>query len=400
MRLALYSDDPYRGRDGAVAADMPFALFLAAVGRCCDGHVLLGRLDGSGAPGRLDGSGAPGNVALPAGEPFVALPWWEDLGDPRGFARALPRTLARYWRVLGDVDAVLLFGPSPVGLLFAALAAARGRRVALGVRMRYADYVRRRHPGSRSLALAARALELAWRALARACPTVVVGSDLAASYAHARRLHEVLVSLVPEALVAAAPHDDPVAGESASGRGYDGPLTVLAVGRIDHEKNPLLLADVLHRLRGTDPRWRLVVCGDGPLAPALAERLRALGDADRAELAGFTPAAELRERYRAAHAVLHVSLTEGVPQVLLEAFAAGTPVVATDVGGVRAAAGDAALLVPPRDAAAAAAALGRVAAEPALRARLVAAGLERARAHTLEAESRRVAAFVSGQKAT
>jgi glycosyltransferase involved in cell wall biosynthesis len=90
-----------------------------------------------------------------------------------------------------------------------------------------------------------------------------------------------------------------------------------------------------------------------------------------------------------------VSWTEGVPQVLFEAFAAGMPVVATDVGGVRAAVGDAALLVGPGDAAAAAGALERVVGDARLRAALVRAGRERVRTHTLEAEAHRTARFLS-----
>ena len=68
---------------------------------------------------------------------------------------------------------------------------------------------------------------------------------------------------------------------------------------------------------------------------------------DRAELLGYLPIhGGLMDRYRSVNAFLHVSWTEGMPQVLLEAFAAGTPVVATAVGGVPEAAGDAALLIP------------------------------------------------------
>ena len=92
---------------------------------------------------------------------------------------------------------------------------------------------------------------------------------------------------------------------------------------------------------------------------------------------------------------LHVSWTEGMPQVLLEAFAAGTPVVATAVGGVPEAAGDAALLIPPGDADAAAAAIARIAADPELRRELVTRGIERVRGRTLEAESARVARFLA-----
>ena len=141
---------------------------------------------------------------------------------------------------------------------------------------------------------------------------------------------------------------------------------------------------------------RLVVCGEGPLTAALRQRLTELGCSDHAELLGYVPIdAGLLERYRASHVFLHVSLTEGMPQVLTEAFASGLPVVATAVGGVPDAAGDAALVVPPSDAGAAAAAVVRIAQDGGLRARLIAAGLERARSQTFEAEVARVAAFIS-----
>ena len=76
----------------------------------------------------------------------------------------------------------------------------------------------------------------------------------------------------------------------------------------------------------------------------------------------------LLDLYRSSHAFLHVSWTEGLPQTLFEAFAAGLPVVATAVGGVPAAVGDAALLVEPGDADPPAAELLRLAGDEALRA--------------------------------
>src|SRR5262249_9743111 len=79
----------------------------------------------------------------------------------------------------------------------------------------------------------------------------------------------------------------------------------------------------------------------------------------------------------------------------IEAFASGVPVVATAVGGVAEAAGDAALLIPPRDASAAVQALERIAAGPELRTALIDRGLELARGQTLDSESSRVAAFIS-----
>jgi glycosyltransferase involved in cell wall biosynthesis len=129
---------------------------------------------------------------------------------------------------------------------------------------------------------------------------------------------------------------------------------------------------------------------------ALRDRLEALGVADRCDLLGYVPWGDALARcYRGSDLLLHVSWTEGLPQVLFEAFAARLPVVATDVGGIRAAVGDATLLVPPGDAEAAAAALRTLATDAERRDALVARGLEHARAHTIEAETERVARFIA-----
>ena len=62
------------------------------------------------------------------------------------------------------------------------------------------------------------------------------------------------------------------------------------------------------------------------------------------------------DAYHAGHVVLLTSISEGLPYTVLEAMATGRPVVATDVGGVGEAVGDAGLLVPPRNPSAMAAA--------------------------------------------
>jgi glycosyltransferase involved in cell wall biosynthesis len=195
----------------------------------------------------------------------------------------------------------------------------------------------------------------------------------------------IRVSLVSE-------HD---IAEPPPSRTWDGDLQVLSVGRLDAEKNPLLLADVLARLLARQGRWSLVVCGDGSLKSDLDARLRELGIHERAELLGYVPLeAGLRELYRSSHLLLHCSWTEGVPQVLYEAFSERLAVVATDVGGVRDAAEGAALLVPPGDADAAAKALETLAADARLRDDLIEAGVTRARADSLEAGTERVARFL------
>ncbi len=339
-------------------------------------------------PGRLhpgEGRGELAHYPVPEGIEFAPLPWYGSLANPLAVGRALLGSVRTFWRVLDGVDAVLLFGPHPTCFAFAALAALRGRRVVLGVRQDLPAYTRNRHPDRRSIQLMADTLEAGYRLLARLCPTVVVGPDLACNYRRARRLLPINVSLIRESDVAAGP----------SRSDYEGELQALSVGRLEAEKNPLLLADALAAL-GPDARWRLTVCGEGPLAGELAQRLERLGLNGRATLAGYVPIdGGLLDLYRESHAMLHVSWTEGLPQILFEAFAAGLPVVATAVGGVAEAAGDAALLIPPGDPEAAAEALERVAADAELRERMVSAGLERARAVTLEAESERLARFIA-----
>ncbi|HET9250782.1 MAG TPA: glycosyltransferase [Candidatus Eisenbacteria bacterium] len=78
----------------------------------------------------------------------------------------------------------------------------------------------------------------------------------------------------------------------------------------------------------------LVIVGAGPLRAALEERAHARGVADAVRFAGEVPHAALGDWYSAADALCLVSEREGWPNVLLEALACGTPIVATRVGGI------------------------------------------------------------------
>jgi glycosyltransferase involved in cell wall biosynthesis len=379
MRLCVYTDYTYSRVDGLIYGQRAFVTFMCEVGRSFDEMVVLGKLDPN--PERS-------HYPLPAGTRFVGLPYYESLTQPFRVLSALILSLRTVWSEFGRVDAVWLFGPYLHSFVYALLAALRGRPVVLGVRQELVQYTRTRHPGRRLLLLAAHIEEFAWRALARFAPTVVVGPSLARSYASARRLLPVSVSLVREREI--------VRPDMVRDRPYEGELRLLTVGRLEAEKNPLLLADVLAALLRRNPAWRLTVCGEGSLEAALAERLSELGVSDQARLCGYIPFTELRDVYRDAHAFLHVSWTEGVPQVLFEAWAAALPVVATAVGGVPEAAEGAALLIPAGEADAAADALSRISDEPELRATLVAAGYARVRERTLEREAAQVASFIQG----
>jgi glycosyltransferase involved in cell wall biosynthesis len=377
VRVAAYEDSVYRRDADGLTVTEAFPLFMFALAEELEDVTVLGRLEPG--PGRA-------HYAVPAGARFVPLPHYGSLTDPVAVLRALAGTVRRFWAVLGAVDVLWVNGPQPMALVALAVARLRRRRVVLGVRQNTLEYARTRFPGRRAPQLAFRLLEALWRRAGRRATVVAVGPDLAGLYrgAGCARVHELTVSFVPERAIAGP--------EVAAARDYGGTVDVLSVGRLDPEKNPLLLADVLARLVAGGGDWRLRVVGEGSLAGALAERLTELGVAGRAELLGYVPLDRgLDELYRRSHVLLHVSWTEGVPQVLLEAFGGRLPVVATEVGGVGPVARGAAVLVPPGDADAAAAAVRRLAGDAALRDRLVGAGVERVRAHTAEAERARLA---------
>jgi glycosyltransferase involved in cell wall biosynthesis len=380
MRLVVFCDYSYRVQAGKLFAQLPFALFLRELAPHCQRLVLTGRLDPE--PGLYP--------YLMEGVEYAPLPHYASGAHLREVLGALPAGIRRFWRTLDGVDVVWVLGPNPPqAIAFALLATLRRRRVVLGVRQDLPALIRHRHPRSPHLWLAARMLEAAFRLLARVFPVVVVGPELAHRYRRARRLHVLYVSLLGEA---------DMLDESRDDRTYDGEeLRMLSVGRLDPEKNPLLLADILERALESDPRWRMDVCGDGKLAPELEHRMRELRVADHAELRGHVPVDDgLWSLYRRCHVLVHTSLTEGVPQVLLEAFAARLPVVATAVGGVPELLRDCGLLVPPSDAGAVAAALQRLVDDEELRGRLVHNASARVREHTREAECTRLAEFLAG----
>jgi glycosyltransferase involved in cell wall biosynthesis len=81
------------------------------------------------------------------------------------------------------------------------------------------------------------------------------------------------------------------------------------------------------------PGWSLVIAGNGPLRGELEALAASLGVADRVKFAGGVPQAELPLYYGAADALVLASSREGWANVLLEAMACGTPVVASSVWG-------------------------------------------------------------------
>jgi sugar transferase (PEP-CTERM/EpsH1 system associated) len=162
----------------------------------------------------------------------------------------------------------------------------------------------------------------------------------------------------------AIPADSPVAG---------------IVARLTPAKDHVNLFDAFARVRGAHPRACLVVVGDGELREPLRRAVEERGLAEAVIFAGRRD--DVAAVLSAFDVFVLSSATEGLAVTLLEAMAAGLPVVATRVGGNTEVVvdGETGLLVPPRDPVALAGRIGALFAEPALAARYGEHG--RARAH-------------------
>ena len=164
---------------------------------------------------------------------------------------------------------------------------------------------------------------------------------------------------------------------SAAPRDWTG-RRYLAVGRLAAQKNFDLLLTAFARI--AQPDDRLTIVGGGPLRAALIRRAAALGIADRVDLPGHQNRVE--PWFATADALVLSSDYEGLGIVVIEALAAGLPVVATDCGpNMAMLVGDVGRLVAPRDAAALAQAMAAIVEDP------VDAGEMRARARMFAVEA-------------
>lgn len=157
----------------------------------------------------------------------------------------------------------------------------------------------------------------------------------------------------------------------------DGPL-ILFVGKLTKRRNLPNLVRAAAQL----PDHLLVVVGEDHVGLGLA-------DDERLRVPGFVPDDDLPALYRAAEIFVYPSDYEGFGIPVLEAMAAGTPVVTLDNSSLAEVAGDAAVLLPNGGMDELAGAFRRLAADPALRADYAARGRERAAGFTWAETARR-----------
>jgi teichuronic acid biosynthesis glycosyltransferase TuaC len=133
-----------------------------------------------------------------------------------------------------------------------------------------------------------------------------------------------------------------------------GPALAVAIGALERRKRHVLLVEELAPSIRTG-ELELVICGDGPERARLEETARRLGVTDGVRLLGHVP--DVADVLATADVLVHASRVEGVSRVLLQALAAGVPVVTTCVEGIGDLPGNGAVTVVDRSGAGLAAAV-------------------------------------------
>jgi glycosyltransferase involved in cell wall biosynthesis len=198
----------------------------------------------------------------------------------------------------------------------------------------------------------------------------------------------------PEVLPYGVDLPEPGTGDGAAWRARLGAgpqeFVVAAAGRLVAKKGFAYLVHAAAILRSQGVPVRVVLAGSGDLEPALVSQIRAERCEASISLLGNLPHRDVAGVFAGADAVAIPSVrdergnVDGLPNVLLEAMAAGSAIVASRVGGIpdMVETERNGLLVPPGDASAFAAALRRLKDDAELRSRLASTARETARGHS------------------
>ena len=172
-------------------------------------------------------------------------------------------------------------------------------------------------------------------------------------------------------------------------------LRLVAIGRFVEQKGLILLVEALGKALSKHPDIHLTLVGDGDMRPRIEAAIQSMGLGKHVTITGWLDEHRVRSELADAHALIMPSFAEGLPMVIMEAMAAGRPVVATYIAGIPELVqpGISGWLVPAGDSAALASAILSLADTP--RERLSAMGIaarERVLArHDVDLEAKKLA---------
>ena len=140
----------------------------------------------------------------------------------------------------------------------------------------------------------------------------------------ARRRYDVPIRVVPNGV--------PLDGRPRQATPVTSPPVIAFVGRFQRQKDPLFAVEVLAEIG--DAPWQAVLVGDGPLRPAVEERIRTAGLSGRVRLTGWLEPEAADRELAAADILLMPSHAEGLPVVGVQALVHGVAIVGSRVGGL------------------------------------------------------------------
>lgn len=396
IRLVVIDDNPHLAWEGRTwPANATFGRFLPAL-------LEVPGPGGLPAVARIDhcvpvrpADRAPATLPLDARIQVVATAPFDGIA---GYLRQAPALLRRNAAILRPVirgaDLVWIKVPASNAPLAAALARAAGVPrfgYVAGSAAEVARGQERGLVGGAGARLVGLAWDLAGRLASLGGDRVVVGEDLDGEGIVTSLVEPEEVRPVPGSASDEAPWPDTAPWPREPGR-----LRLAWAGRLAPGKGLETLLDAVARLAAEPPKDRrveLVILGDGPARAELGARADRLGIADRVDWRGHV--AERRpylDALAGADLFVFPSPAEGFPKVVLDAFAAGLPVLATPSGALAELGRERLELIPTGDPSAIADAILRLAADPARVAGLRAAGSRFAATHTRPAEAARLVA--------
>ncbi|NUH66096.1 glycosyltransferase [Sulfitobacter sp. S0837] len=113
----------------------------------------------------------------------------------------------------------------------------------------------------------------------------------------------------------------------------DGPRRLVSIGRLVEQKGQLALVAAMAQLRDSHPELHLTLIGDGEMRQTIEAEIARHNLAERITLTGWVDEARVTAELSAAHGLVMPSFAEGLPMVVMEAMAAGRPVIATYIAG-------------------------------------------------------------------